>query len=172
MMPTPLSGLANAEPVPLADVPHLDLEAFRATVIEATKTGSDLAALFGQPAQDGQVRLYGVLARPEAGTLDVLTTAVGAEYPAITPEAPQAHWFEREIAEQWGVVPRGHPWLKPIRFHRSYRKGRGPWARATDAAMFPSVPVFFRVEGEEIHEVPVGPVPAGVIEPGHFRFQC
>ena len=37
----------------------------------------------------------------------------------MTPDCPQVHLFEREIAEQWGVVPEGHPWLKPVRFHRS-----------------------------------------------------
>ena len=93
-------------------------------------------------------------------------------YPALTPDCPQAHWFEREIAEQWGVVPRGHPWLKPIRFHHSYRPGHDAWSRAVGSTILPSVTDFFRVEGQEIHEVAVGPVHAGVIEPGHFRFQC
>jgi Ni,Fe-hydrogenase III large subunit len=79
--------------------------------------------------------------------------------------------FEREIAEQWGVRPEGHPWLKPIRFHPSYRPAHDAWHRA---AVQPTVGVtdFYRIEGEEIHEVAVGPVHAGVIEPGHFRFQC
>ena len=93
-------------------------------------------------------------------------------YPALTPDCPQAHWFEREIAEQWGVAPEGHPWLKPIRFHRSYRPGRDAWGRAAGEPILPGVTDFFRVEGEEVHEVAVGPVHAGVIEPGHFRFQC
>jgi Ni,Fe-hydrogenase III large subunit len=54
------------------------------------------------------------------------------------------------------VQPIGHPWLKPVRF--------------THSAI--GVTDFFRVEGDEVHEVAVGPVHAGVIEPGHFRFQC
>src|SRR5205823_11897839 len=58
----------------------------------------------------------------------------------------------------------GHPWLKPVRFHASYRK---PGAAPTIGVMD-----FYRVEGDEIHEVAVGPVHAGIIEPGHFRFQC
>jgi Ni,Fe-hydrogenase III large subunit len=102
----------------------------------------------------------------------VATTEVGDRYPALTPECPQAHWFEREIAEQWGVVPEGHPWLKPIRFHRAYRPGKDAWGRSPAEPILPSVTDFYRVEGEEIHEVAVGPVHAGVIEPGHFRFQC
>ena len=49
------------------------------------------------------------------------TVLDGDQYPALTPECPQAHLFEREIAEQYGVRPEGHPWLKPVRFHHSYR---------------------------------------------------
>ena len=89
--------------------------------------------------------------------------------PSLTPDCPQAHLFEREIAEQCGVVPRGHPWLKPVRRHP-------PDHPATTWAEQPSIrpgarTAFFRVEGEEVHEVAVGPVHAGIIEPGHFRFQ-
>jgi Ni,Fe-hydrogenase III large subunit len=115
-------------------------------------------AFFGRPLAGATVRLRLVLAdRDEPGTLTLAAADVRAEYPALTPDCAQAHWFEREIAEQWGVTPKGHPWLKPIRFTGNTAVG------VTD---------FFRVEGEEVHEVAVGPVHAGVIEPGHFRFQC
>ena len=62
--------------------------------------------------------------------------------------------------------------MKPIRFHRSYVAARDAWGRGVDEEILPSVTDFFRVEGIEVHEVAVGPVHAGVIEPGHFRFQC
>jgi Ni,Fe-hydrogenase III large subunit len=75
---------------------------------------------------------------------------------------PQAHYFEREIAEQFGVAVEGHPALKPVR-------DLAAWG---DGGAGPGTSRFFRVEGEEVHEVGVGPVHAGVIEPGHFRFQC
>src|SRR5678816_1688279 len=76
------------------------------------------------------------------------------------------------IRDRWGVVPTGHPWLKPVRFHASHRPGHDAWGRAPGTRPVVGVTDFFRVEGEEIHEVAVGPVHAGVIEPGHFRFQC
>ena len=113
-----------------------------------------------------------VLADGHTGSLAVSATVVGDAYPALTPECPQAHWFEREIAEQWGVRPEGHPWLKPIRFHRSYRPGHEVWPATGDGTPLPSVTDFFQVQGAEVHEVAVGPVHAGIIEPGHFRFQC
>ena len=52
------------------------------------------------------------------GDLEVVSAEVQGQYPAITPECPQAHWFEREIFEQCGVRPVGHPWLKPLAFPR------------------------------------------------------
>jgi Ni,Fe-hydrogenase III large subunit len=104
--------------------------------------------------------------------LSICSTLVGNRYESLTTSIPQAHWFEREIAEQWGIVPEGHPWLKPIRFHHSYRAGQDAWQRDTNADILPGVTRYFRVAGDECHEVAVGPVHAGVIEPGHFRFQC
>jgi Ni,Fe-hydrogenase III large subunit len=166
-----LPELTNAQAIPLGEVPRLPVERFRETVIEELRHEGRLAALFGQPAGE-RVELFAVLLRPALGTLTALRTEVGDDYPALTAEAPQAHWFEREVAEQWGVVPRGHPWLKPIRFHRSYRPGKDAWVRPEGEEIEPAVTDFFRVGGVEVHEVAVGPVHAGVIEPGHFRFQC
>jgi Ni,Fe-hydrogenase III large subunit len=158
---------ACAEPIPLADIPVLEPDQFRTEVLEDVARGARIAALFGWPRDASEVRLVAVLAHDRLSALSVLTTDVGASYPALTPDCPQAHWFEREIAEQWGVVPRGHPWLKPIRFHRSYRPGQDAWARTEAEVIEPSVlPArsdFFRVAGHEVHEVAVGPVHAGVI---------
>jgi Ni,Fe-hydrogenase III large subunit len=129
----------------LTDLERLSPAAFRDRIL-----GSDarLAALFGNGTE-----LFAVLADGSVGMVSVLSAEVGKEYPALTPELPQAHWFEREIFEQTGIIARGHPWLKPVR-------------KRADAAEF------YRVEGAEVHEVAVGPVHAGIIEPGHFRFQC
>ncbi len=151
-------------------IPDLDVAEFRAHILDAVNGGARIATLFGRPARGGAVHLLAVLAEEYGGILQAAATTVYDSYPALTPECPQAHLFEREIAEQWGVVPRGHPWLKPIRFHRAYRDGKDAWQRAE--APVAGVTDFFRMQGEEIHEVAVGPVHAGIIEPGHFRFQC
>jgi len=156
----------NGEAVALAALPHVSIDAFRAAIIRDTSAGGHLAAFFGQPLDTDTTRLIAVLADHEHGLLSLLATVVGAHYPGLTPDCPQAHWFEREIAEQWNVRPEGHPWLKPIRFHPGYR------APHLDERPPPGVTDFFQVRGAEIHEVAVGPVHAGVIEPGHFRFQC
>ncbi len=167
-----LSRIPLAEAVRLADIPKLPLEAFRGALFDETNQGSRVAALFGRPQSPQLVRLYAVLTHAVDGTISLISCDVSDRYESFTPACPQVHWFEREIAEQWGVVPEGHPWLKPIRFHASYRPGHDAWSRTVGATIWPSVTDFFQVEGREVHEVGVGPVHAGVIEPGHFRFQC
>ena len=109
----------NAKAVPVADIPLISVGELRDAVICEVAKGSRISAFFGQPAGKA-IRLYAVLARDESGTLALISTEVEGSFPSLTPDCPQAHWFEREIAEQWGIVPSGHPWLKPIRFHSPY----------------------------------------------------
>lgn len=163
---------ANCQPVALAEVPVLPGEAFREELAHELGAGCLLSALFGQAHGPQTVRLLAVTSDTATATLHAFATDVADRYPALTPSCPSAHWFEREIAEQWGVKPEGHPWLKPIRFHHSYRDGQDAWDRKPGEAIAPCVTDYFRMQGEEVHEVAVGPVHAGVIEPGHFRFQC
>ncbi len=96
-----------------------------------------------------------------------LRTDALTEYTSFTLTCPQAHWFEREIYEDWGIEPLGHPWLKPIRFTPPKKA-----STSTPERPLPADTQYFQVQGAEVHEVAVGPVHAGVIEPGHFRFQC
>ena len=155
--------LYNAEAMPLAEVPVVDIASFRATVIEHVAEGGRLSALFAAPRPEC-LRLYAVLCSATREQVGLVSAEVGESYASLTPECPAAHWFEREIFEQWrGLRPEGHPWLKPIRFQPSRRTGQAQPVGITD---------FFAMDGDEVHEVAVGPVHAGVIEPGHFRFQC
>jgi Ni,Fe-hydrogenase III large subunit len=172
MSQAPVLRVHNGEACPCGAVPQVGMADFRANAVAAVAAGARIVALFGMPGTDEAIRILLVLAQAETGTLSLVSTEVQDDYQALTSDCPQAHWFEREIAEQWGVRPVGHPWLKPIRFHRSYRPGKDIWGRAAGDAILPCVTDFFQVEGAEVHEVAVGPVHAGVIEPGHFRFQC
>jgi Ni,Fe-hydrogenase III large subunit len=70
--------------------------------------------------------------------------------------------FEREIHENFGITFIDHPWLKPVRYaHNRFDKTK-------QIANYP----FYSIESDELHEVGVGPIHAGIIEPGHFRFIC
>ena len=111
------------------------------------------------PAEDAPFLIVAVLSDDADGALHLAATETGPSYPSLTPRVPQLHLFERELHEQYGIVPEGHPWLKPVRFEKT----DGPPVGVMD---------FYRVEGDEVHEVAVGPIHAGVIECGHFRFQC
>jgi Ni,Fe-hydrogenase III large subunit len=168
MTGTLLYKTRNADAVPTVEIPRMAIKEFRDSFIAEVAGGARIVALFGQPNARA-VCLYAVLARDESGTLALLSSEIEDIFPSLTPDCPQAHWFEREIAEQWGVVPVGHPWLKPIRFHSSYRAGGKIYSAEADSI---GVTDYFRVRGAEVHEVAVGPVHAGIIEPGHFRFQC
>ena len=164
-------SLFNGVAVPREAIPSLPLDELRARVVEAPARGQRVAALFGVPAGE-TIELVLVLADDAAGILEAARAEVlGDAFPSMTPDCSQVHLFEREIAEQWGVKPEGHPWFKPVRFHAPLR-GRDAWNRPPGEHPQCGVTDFYRVEGEEVHEVAVGPVHAGVIEPGHFRFQC
>lgn len=167
-----LVAFRNLEVQPAEQISVLSMDDFRAAILSAVASGARVAAFYGESLAEDTVRLVGVLADDRAGEWRALATEPGDAYPALTPACPQAGAFEREIAEQWGLIPRGHPWLKPLRFQRSYRPGHDAWGRTGTTAPAPSVMDFFRVDGPGIHEVAVGPVHAGIIEPGHFRFQC
>jgi len=165
-----LLALGNGKIAPTDTIPSVPLDDLRELVIEKIAEGCQLFALHG--FQDGgALTLQVCLGDPQEGTLLLGTSPLPDHYEAWTPNCPQAHWFERELAEQWGVVPQGHPWLQPIRFHASARPGHDAWGR-DPASIRIGDRDFYRVEGDEVHEVAVGPVHAGVIEPGHFRFQC
>lgn len=161
----------NGQSIDVKRIPVVPMNEFRDTVITAVASGQRIASLFIVPTDSAGFCLYAVLADDSKGILSVLSSGVSGEYPSLTPDCPQAHLFEREIAEQWAVIPQGHPWLKPVRFHSSFNDGPDTRDRSGEQ-IIPSVMEYFRSEGEEIHEVAVGPVHAGIIEPGHFRFQC
>ncbi len=156
------SSLRNGQAAPLDKIPKTtDVALFMDSVAAKVQQGWRLSNLFGRRTASGNVTLTVILSDDKEGRLWIGTTEVGSNFPSLTPRCPQAHLFEREIFEQFGCEPKGHPWLKPVRFPSS------PHSKT-----IPGDTPFFQMEGEEVHEVAVGPVHAGIIEPGHFRFQC
>ncbi len=169
-----LAVLRNGRSVKVADIPLLSWGDFENTTLETVAEGGRVSSLFGQANRDSHgTDFYAVFAIDPENHLGVCRTRVqDDQFPSITPRCPQVHLFEREIAEQYGLKPVDHPWLKPVRYRRSWASGRDAWGRQTDQQIPPVVFDQYRVEGDEVHEVAVGPVHAGIIEPGHFRFQC
>jgi Ni,Fe-hydrogenase III large subunit len=88
---------------------------------------------------------------------------------SATAITPSASWYERELHDLYGIEITGHPNLQPLVFHESWPSGVHPHL---DASLNPvrGEYRFLKVKGDGVCEVPVGPVHAGIIEPGHFRF--
>lgn len=161
-------GLRNRRAILVAEIPAEPVERFRRTVIDAVRRGWRLIAFFGVAEDDGSVRVMAVLADDQRGELGATSCVVGTEYPALTPDCPAAHYFERELAEQCGVTPIGHPQLDPVRRHPPDHAPASHAVTAYDRER----DTFSRSASADVHEVAVGPIHAGIIEPGHFRFQA
>ena len=95
-------------------------------------------------------------------------------FTSITPSVHAAQWYEREIRDLFGLIPQGHPDLRRLVRHEHWPKGTHPlvkdfvWDKALGRQQ--GEYRFRHIEGEGVFEVPVGPIHAGIIEPGHFRF--
>jgi Ni,Fe-hydrogenase III large subunit/Ni,Fe-hydrogenase III component G len=98
------------------------------------------------------------------------------EFESIATEIYSANLFEREIKEMFGLEPKGNPDSRRLRLHDEvWPEGFYPLRKDFDATKVAGEKgkyVFNKVEGEGIFEVPVGPVHAGIIAPGHFRFSA
>lgn len=119
-----------------------------------------------------------VVARPD-GTLARLRAPLSLDdpsYDAITLVVPAAHWDEREVKDLLGIVPLGHPDARRLLLHERWPRGYHPLRKDVPGNVRPPdaersfVP--FEVHGEGVHQLSVGPIHAGIIEPGHFRFSA
>lgn len=143
--------------ISLAELPVLEAKPWRERLLAELRAGARPLTLYGRLEGD-QVLLTAVLRGAENRILVQRGRAQVAQgYHELTTDCPALHCFERELHEQTGLRVAGHPWLKPIRYSGSARMDDYP---------------FYAIEGKEVHEVAVGPIHAGVIEPGAFRFQC
>jgi Ni,Fe-hydrogenase III large subunit/Ni,Fe-hydrogenase III component G len=109
--------------------------------------------------------------------LCVSTRVPAAEprFPSIATKHPAANWFEREVMDAFGLTPEGHPNPTRVSLHDDWPEGEWPLRKDfSDDRKVPrgqgSFHPFRPVTGEGVFQVPVGPVHAGIIEPGHFRF--
>jgi len=167
-----LARTYNGQTIPVEHIPIFTMADLQDNILNAVAHGQRVSAFFGVLQTNESIRLYAIIADDEQNQLSVGCTDVsGKSFLSLTPRCPQVHLFEREIAEQFGLIAEGHPWFKPLRFHHSSTP-LDAWNRPKEKPILPGVTDFFRVEGDEVHEVSVGPVHAGIIEPGHFRFQC
>jgi len=146
----------TVDPRIFASAPLLSNAEFFGRIRHSSTLGAFPLFYFGTPSR---TLICGMSSPSES--LEVLETEYPPEdaYPSLTQDIPAFHIFERELWEEHGITPLGHPWLKPLRF--------------SDPDKHPMTDYpFFASDSPALHEVAVGPVHAGVIEPGHFRFVC
>ncbi len=163
-----LLEIQNGIAIPRSSIPQVPYNVFFKTLSEFVKNEGFIVQFFAY--REGPK--YRLLAVVRNSRLFVIGTETGKTFQSLTSAASEKfHLFEREIAEQFGLEPDGHPWLKMVRYHKNYTGEKDVFGNDYQDDIPGNYP-YFSVEGESIHEVAVGPVHAGIIEPGHFRFQC
>lgn len=162
-----LLPVTNSKAVKRSEIPVMEFDTFRTKLLDISRHGY-VVQFFGYE-EKGELFALAVM------RLDDQLFAGCARLPetfaSLTAEQPKFNVFERELAEQFGICPKGHPWFKMVRYEENWRGKPDAFGNKYEEDIPGRYP-YYRVEGEEIHEVAVGPIHAGIIEPGHFRFQC
>jgi Ni,Fe-hydrogenase III large subunit len=156
--------IKNNETIPLSKIPELDYSLFRETNLALRKeVQSHCVNYFGFP-HNGGIKLICCMANDDEHSICVSSSVIdaGSNLSSFTCKDLSFEKFERELNENFGINYSDHPWLKPVRY--SFNR----IDRNKTIAQYP----FFKIDSEELHEVGVGPIHAGIIEPGHFRFIC
>jgi Ni,Fe-hydrogenase III large subunit len=141
----------------------VNLEGWRRT---ASLLSAGQWTLLGLWAESDQVHM----ALTDDGEFGVLSVACeDKRFPSVGQSHPPAIRLERTIRDLWGLVPEGladaRHWLDHGKWTLPHGlEAAGSTTRAADSY------AFLTAEGESLHQIPVGPVHAGIIEPGHFRF--
>jgi Ni,Fe-hydrogenase III large subunit len=166
-MSTAFLEISNGVAVPRERIPHLAFDQFRREALDIVNNGGKVVHFFAYQEGDA-LKLMAILRNDR-----LLAAGCDAPdaYAALSGQCEPFHMFEREIAEQFGIRPEGHPWLKMVRYHPNFTDRPDIFGN-NYADDIPGNYDYYSVKGPEIHEVAVGPVHAGVIEPGHFRFNC
>ena len=155
----------NQQSVPFYDIPEMTYREFldgNSSFIEGDRDRH--CVLYFGIKEDVYLRLICCIADDSTHNINISSTSVKLDAILDSFSATNLAFekFEREIHENFGIAYIDHPWLKPVRY---------PVNGFDKSAKMSEYP-FFNIEGEELHEVGVGPVHAGIIEPGHFRFIC
>ncbi|NLE34065.1 MAG: NADH dehydrogenase subunit [Bacteroidales bacterium] len=157
--------LNGSAPVDFSGIPVLDYDHFYDEVTAMLSDERYHCLNYFCYRTEAGLKFICFMADDESGKVRLLSHVKrddGIPLRSITGQYYAMHIFERAIHESQGVTFEDHPWLKPVRY---------PHDRTDRLSAIDNYP-FFEMEGEELHEVGVGPIHAGVIEPGHFRFIC
>ncbi len=157
--------IKNNQSVPISDIPEVSYNAFLIlnTGMVAEKPERHCVNYFGYH-ENGRIKLICCIADDADHVIFVSSCLIDQfeTHFSFTVKNPCFEKFEREIHENFGINYSDHPWLKPVRYAHN---------RSDQSKTISGYP-FYSIDSEELHEVGVGPIHAGIIEPGHFRFIC
>ncbi|MFA6128321.1 MAG: NADH-quinone oxidoreductase subunit C [Bacteroidales bacterium] len=157
--------IINNQTIPVSQIPESSYGAFSElnTGFVTDSSEKHCVNYFGYPVS-GKIKLICCIADDPNHVIYVSSCLVETtdKLPSMAAGIFCFEKFEREIHENFGIDFTGHPWLKPVRYSHDRSDVR------QTIANYP----FYSIDSEELHEVGVGPIHAGVIEPGHFRFIC
>ncbi len=127
-------------------------------------------------AKDSHFRIYYVFSCKDDMfiIIRIKVDETSPRFATLTHKIPAANWYEREIQDMFGLITEGHPDPRRLIHFEDWPAGLYPLRKdfglSTKPGRVKGEYTYRRVEGEGVYEIPVGPVHAGVIEPGHFRF--
>jgi Ni,Fe-hydrogenase III large subunit len=159
--------IKNNQSVNIHDIPVAEYSVFYSTVRELFGSNNFYHCVnyFAYPFKGG-LKFLCCIANDASSEILVFSHLLkGDEQKELLPLTNEFycfHIFERELNENFGIDFPGHPWLKGIRY---------PFDRPDQKKNIYNHP-FYSIKGGDLHEVGVGPIHAGIIEPGHFRFSC
>jgi Ni,Fe-hydrogenase III large subunit len=165
MTTTKYINLSNNQVIDLKDIPEHNYASFAEMNLDLMQGNAARHCVnyFGYPVSD-KIKLICCIADDDLHEVFVSSSTIEKDIERTSFTAKNANFekFERELHENFGINYNDHPWLKPMRYAEN---------RADKDQKIENYP-FYKVDSEELHEVGVGPIHAGVIEPGHFRFIC
>ena len=157
--------ISNNQTVPIQAIPVLKYDEFLELNTKLVQKKEFHCVNYYGFLLDSRIKLICCIANDKEQNIYISSAEIETNLrsvPSFTARHLSFHIFERELHENFGIDYRDHPWLKPVRY---------AFNRMKQQDKIENYP-FYQIHSEELHEVGVGPIHAGIIEPGHFRFIC
>ena len=148
--------------IKIKELPTFKTRRFCEEMSDMLQNGGRVASYFVYN-HDGNLYALAAVTKKERDGYFLMSTKIEEKLTSLKENFPQIYNFEREIFEQYPDAIVGDD-LKPLRFHNSFDSKK--------KTKIVGEMEFFEIDSHETHQVAVGPVHAGIIEPGHFRFNC
>lgn len=159
------------------EITNTDIESVLTKLYKTHKLPLKIAFATDNRLENKSFNIYYVFAIPNSNQFLVPYVKLQntTEFPSLVSVIHELSWYEREIFTFFGLKPIGHPNLQPIILHDNWPNNTYPLRKDFKWNTRPEVDKkhtyqFAIIKGEGIYEIPVGPIHAGIIEPGHFRF--